>query len=330
MNWFSWVKNELMAIVAMAIVVVVGAPGLAAEVVDRVVAVVNDDPIVLSELEREIKPYVEQIKQAQYPLEKERQLLFKVRADILDQLIKRKLTDQEITRFGISVSDEELNSTIERIKESAFSTDEQMRAALREQGLAYEEYQGRIRQQLLRRKLINSEVRSRTVITKEDIRAYYDGHPALFAGETRYHLKNILIPVPEAMNEDQKHSIRLQMEGLHQALLNGRGFDELMKAVSETAPQAMANDLGEFAFDSLSMPLKEALRGKPGGAFTGVLDTDQGFQIIYIQEIIQTPGKSLAEASSSIEEKLFNEIVDKKFESWLEKLKKRSHIKIIQ
>ncbi|MBI9083418.1 MAG: SurA N-terminal domain-containing protein [Desulfobacterales bacterium] len=330
MKWFTWVKNELMVIVAMAIVLAVVVPGLAAEMVDRVVAVVNDDPIVLSELNREIKPYMEQIKQAQYPLEKQRQLIFKVRADVLEQLINRKLTDQEIARFGISVSDEELNSTIERIKESAFSTDEEMRAALGDQGLAFEEYQSRIRQQLLRRKLINSEVRSRTVITKEDIRAYYDSHPELFAGETKYHLKNILIQVPETMDEDQKHRIRLQMEGLHQALLHERSFDELMKAVSDTAPQAMANDLGEFSFDSLSMQLQEALKGKQSGAFTGVLDTDQGFQIIYIQEIIQSPGKSLEEASSSIEEKLFNEIVDKKFESWLEKLKKRSYIKIIQ
>ena len=332
MKGFSLIKNKLTAVAAMAMTMMmaVSAPGFAAEVVDRVVAVVNDDPITLSELNQEIKPYVARIEQAQYPLEKQRQLLFKIRADILEQLISRKLTDQEIARFGISVSDEELNSAIERIKESAFSTDEQMREALSDQGLAYEEYRSRIRQQLLRRKLINSEVRSRIVITKEDIGAYYQSHPELFAGETKYHLKNILIKVPATTDEDQKHAIRLQMEGLHQALLHERSFDELMQAVRDSAPQATANDLGEFSLGSLSMQLQQALKGKKSGDFTGVLDTDQGFQIIYIQQIIETPGKSLDEATSGIEETLFTEIVDKKFESWLEKLKKRSHIKIIR
>jgi len=61
-----------------------------------------------------------------------------------------------------------------------------------------------------------------------------------------------------------------------------------------------------------------------------VLDTDQGYQIFYIQEIVDAPGKSLEEASLEIEDILYKEIVDKKFSSWIDELRKRSYIKTIK
>lgn len=323
-------RRVFMAAVATAALVLTTPACYGAELIDRLVAVVNDEPILLSELNREFKPYVERIEQAGYPMEKQRQLLFKARADILNQLVNRKLTDQEIARHGIRVSDEEIDATIERIKEAAFSTEEAMRSALEAEGMSMEEYRKRVRQQVLRRKLINAEVRSKIVITKEDIRAYYDDHPDLFGGEMQYHLKNILMKVPPGADEDRRHGIRLQMEGLYQALTRGRPFDDLMKAVEDQSTQAASADLGLFAFDSLSPQLQEALRDKKAGSFSGVMENDMGFQIIYLEEIVQSNGKPLEEVSASIEEKLFNEIVDKKFDSWLEKLRSRSNIKLIQ
>ncbi|MBW1745919.1 MAG: hypothetical protein JRG74_13620, partial [Deltaproteobacteria bacterium] len=55
-----------------------------------------------------------------------------------------------------------------------------------------------------------------------------------------------------------------------------------------------------------------------------------GYQIFYIQEIVDAPGKSLEEASLEIEDILYKEIVDKKFSSWIDELRKRSYIKTIK
>ena len=84
---------------------------------DRVVAVVNDDIIPLFELNQAVKPYVDRIEALGYSLEKKRKMLFKVREDILNQLIDKKLTDQEIKRSKITVSEKEVDSAIERFKE---------------------------------------------------------------------------------------------------------------------------------------------------------------------------------------------------------------------
>ncbi len=144
-----------------------------AEVVDRIVAVVNDDIILLSELDESFKPYADRIVALSYSVDEERQALFNVREEILNQLIDQKLTDQQIKRSKITVSSGEIDNAIERLKEANFFTDEELREMLSAEGLTLEEYRNRIKDQILRAKLVNFEVKSKIVITKEDIESYY-------------------------------------------------------------------------------------------------------------------------------------------------------------
>jgi peptidyl-prolyl cis-trans isomerase SurA len=88
----------------------------ASEVLDRIVAVVNEDIILLSELKERMAPYAQRIRQQGFDLDKERQMLFKVREEMLNRLVDEKLTDQEIKRNDIQVDEAEIDSTIERIK----------------------------------------------------------------------------------------------------------------------------------------------------------------------------------------------------------------------
>ena len=122
-----------------------------AEVVDRIVATVNDEIILLYDLNRTIKPYVDRIKASKYSYEKERQMLFKIREDALNMLIEQKLADQEIKRYKISVSDQEINNAIEGIKKTTFITDEELREELSRQGLTIEEYRKQIKEEILRK-----------------------------------------------------------------------------------------------------------------------------------------------------------------------------------
>ena len=82
-----------------------------AEVVDRIVAIVNDEVISLYELNQATQPYIEQVRNSQYPEDVERQLMFEVRGKILNEMINEKLADQELKRQNISVSDTRRRST---------------------------------------------------------------------------------------------------------------------------------------------------------------------------------------------------------------------------
>ncbi len=301
-----------------------------AEVVDRIVAVVNDDIITFTELNQLFKPYANQIRTRGYTSEKENKMLFKVREDILNRIIDEKLTDQEIERHEIVVSKKEIDNTIERIKKANFSSDEELREALSKEGLSIEEYRKRIKEQKLRAKLVNIEIKSKIVITKEDIKSYYKDHIDKYIGEEKYYLRNIILKVRRLGGEAEKLVVKKKIDAILIKLKEGERFEVMAGKYSESPSAKDGGDLGLFKIDELSQQLQKIVKGMKAGEFTPVIDTEQGYQIFFVQDIIRSPGKSLEEASTEIQEKLYYEIVNKKYQTWLTELRKRSYIKIIR
>ena len=299
------------------------------EVIDRIVAVVNSDIITLYDLNRAFKPYEENIKALQYAPEKERQTLFQVRKDLLDQLIDSKLADQQTERAQITVSENDIDRAIERMKEARSFTDEQLREGLASQGMTMEEYRKELKEQLLRARLVNREVKSKIVITSEDIKAYYDSHQDEYAGEKKYYLYNIFVRLtPEADISEREEALR-QIKNASARLNQGLSFEELVNQLKDSSSRVQGTDLGLFRLEELSEQLQRAIAKLKAGEISEVLDTDFGFQIIYVQKIQETSTKSLDEIQSEIGEILYNEAVDNRYQDWLDELRKRSLIRII-
>ncbi|MCF8079275.1 MAG: SurA N-terminal domain-containing protein [Desulfobacterales bacterium] len=302
----------------------------ASELVDRIVAVVNDDIILLSELEKQIKPYHERLRSMGYSQEQEMQMLVELRKDMLDNLIDEKITDQQVDRLGISVSQKEIDNALQRVKEIRSLTDEQLRKALSRQGLTMEEYRKQLQEQLLRSKLLDYEIKSKIVVTEADIKRYYETHLAEFGGEKKYHLRTIIMRVPSFADEEEKSRVRQKMEEVYNQLEKGADFAEMARRYSESGLAAEGGDLGLFNLEEIAPQFREVLKGKSAGSYTPVLDTEQGYQIFFIEDIVETPAKALEEVSAEIQNRLYQEQVDEKFSAWLEDLRKNSHIKVIQ
>jgi len=301
----------------------------AAEIVDRIVAIVNNEVISLYELDQTAAPYIQKVKESQYPPDVERQVLFEIRSQVLNELINQKLTDQELKQQNISVSENEVDNTIERLKESRQITDEELRKFLEDEGITYDEYWKQTKRQILRARLVNLEVRSKIVITEQDIKDYYNQHIAEYGGEKKYKLSNIFIRVSPVATEYERNSARNVMESILAELEAGKPFDTLKNIEIDSNQRLEGGDLGEFSLEDLSSHLREIIEKLNTGEFTPVLQEPFGYQIVYVEKKIESAGKSLTEATNEIEDKLFNQIVDQRYQSWLQSLRDRSHIKII-
>jgi peptidyl-prolyl cis-trans isomerase SurA len=304
--------------------------GSDSEVIDRIVAIVNDDIIVLSELNEKLKPYTDRIVKMGYPPEKEKKMMYKVREDIINSMVDQKLTDQEVRKFGIIIDDAEVMNAIERVKQKKALTEEQMLADLARQGMTLEALKKNIRQQMLRARLVNVAVRSKIVITREDARAYFESHPEEFRGEKKIHLWNIMTTTPEFAFESEIQAGREQMTKVVARLDSGEAFAKIARELSAGKGPVVANDIGEFRFGVLSPELQAAVGSLKAGEHTGLLDTDNGFQIFYVHKIDAGTGKQFDDVVADIQQKLFNELVDKRFEEWLDDLREKSHIQIIR
>ncbi len=299
------------------------------EIVDRIVAVVNDDIVTHMEVEAEMVPYVKRIKEAGYTTDVEQDMIYRVRRDVVKKLVDQKLTDQEIKRYNITVSEEDIDNNIEQIKADKKWTDEDIRTALKKEGLSMESYRNELKQQALRSRLVNRAVKSNIVITKEDIAAYYADNMEKFAGEVKYRLRNIIMRVAEGASVAEKAAAKQKMQQLHLELIDGKSIESVIQEERDSSNTLFSSDLGVLNYKDFAPQLKAALDGLPKGAYTTILKSPQGYQIFYIEDILREDAQSLEQAAPKIEDILFKSLAEKAFANWIEELRQSSHIKII-
>ncbi len=299
------------------------------ETVDRIVAIVNDDVIRLKEFEAAFAPVEKQIRSQNLPAAKTRGLIEKQRKALLNQLIQRTLADQVIEREGISVSKAEVDGAIEQVKSMNGYTDEMLLRSLSMNGVDMKTYREEIRRQILQSKLVNRKVKSNVVITDEDIREYHEAHPKMGHSETKYHLKNIFMACGDSVDAADRKEIRQRMEKALNELNDGRSFEAVARKYSEGSNASDGGELGTFSLNDLQQKLREVIQNLDPGEISGIVETDQGFQIFYVSEIVKPTDKALESVYDEIRKQLYEQAVNEKFQEWIEGLRQDSHIKII-
>ena len=300
-----------------------------AEMVDRIVAIVNEDIILLSELKHRMIPINELLKQKQYSPEQKQKILTQQRKLMLEQMIYAKLTDQLARKNEIKISNEQVDATIERLKKINKLTDESMQRMLEMDGLTMDDYRTQVRDKLLKSKLVNLEVKSKIVITDEDVKAYYQANINRYMGNTKYRLGHILLKVPDLASDMERAEVMQRTKAIHKRLLAGESFPELAKTFSEASTAEKGGELGVFEISLLTKEVQQAIQGLDTGQFTSVVETDQGYQIFYVKNVISAGGTTLEEASQEIEEKLYAEDVDRKYKAWLKTMREKAHVQIL-
>lgn len=324
------IKNNWLLLMALGGLVLPGlALGAEAAVVDRILAVVNEDVITQYDMDTLLRPLVQNIRSQQLPPERELQAVRQLRGEMLNNLIDTKLTEQEVKRYNINVTDEEVENYIQQLKQRRSTTDEQLRGFLAEQGMTLEDYRREVKLQLQRTKLVNREVRSKVVITEAEIRAYYEKNKAKYGGGTQYHLWNLFVKLPPQASTQDREAAQSMLEEVLAELRRGRRFQEIVRMTAQISLNVQGSDLGLFRIEELTPRLREVVRGLKAGQFSPVVETDFGYQIVFVEEIKETASRPLPQVESEIQDILFRERVDSRFTAWLSELRKRSHIKIM-
>jgi peptidyl-prolyl cis-trans isomerase SurA len=327
----QWLVKYFLGVLIILFTFFVGGRVYSGELADRIVAIVNDDCVTLSELDESLKPYLRNIDQGNYPPDVARTMRFDVRQKVLNGLIDQKLSGQEAKKMGISVDKDEVDQYLERTKNENFMTEEDLKKALKAQGFTWEGYRQQLADQILRVKLINLEVKSRIAVTDEEIKDYYENHQADYAGVKQYHLGSVVVRVlPEATDEEVA-AAEERARAIEMTLKTGAegAFDDLAQRFSGDE-SITSGDLGLFLLDELSEQIRDMVSGMKAGDVTPVIEAPHGYQILVVLEITETPGKSLEEVKGEIHEKLYQEFVEEKYEAYVKKLRKRSYVKVMQ
>ena len=289
-----------------------------AEVVDRIVAIVNDDIITLSKLNKITKAYRQNIEASQSPDAQKKEMLFQVQKKALQQLVDISLTMQEAKKLGIEITDTDIDAAIANVKKEKNLDDEALEQGLAAEGMTLQDYREQMREKITQSMLINRTVRSKVVITDGEVQAYYDENKADYAGVTKYQLKNIITETESDIRE-----VESKLAG------KSMGFSELARNYSIGSNASQGGELGVFEISSFSQEIGEAVQGLEKGQHTEILPAGSAFQIIYVDDIIIEGRKSVEEAKSEIQDILFKGMAKDQFDKWLKSLKESAHSKVM-
>jgi peptidyl-prolyl cis-trans isomerase SurA len=313
--------------VLIATAVAIALPASAAKVLDRVVAVVNDDIILDSELEQSTAPMLRQPLDTSTPEGKKQWDELKRKA--LDGLIDSKLIQQQASELKLAVTNDEVDRALEEVKKQNNLTDDQFREALKGQGFTPEGYRKSLKRQILELKVINTAVRSRVSVSDDEVKNYYNQNVRAMAGDKTAHLRQILIAVPPDAPEDVVEQKRKIAAKVVDTARGGTSFVELAKKYSDDElTKADGGDLGWVGKGVLQDALDEAVAGMDAGDVRGPVRTSRGWHVLQVVERKAADVKSFDEAKDQIRKVLYDQQVEKASQSWIRELRKKAHVDV--
>jgi parvulin-like peptidyl-prolyl isomerase len=303
------------------------APALAGTVVDRVVAVVNDEVILLSEVDQMAAPTYREA--ADLSTLEGRRKFDAHRRKVLDSLIEKQLIAQKAKEMKIQVTLDEVRRAVEEVKKNNGLDDAQFREALRQQGFSIDSYQKQLRQQLLELKVINQEVRSRVSVADEEVRAHYAQSVRQAAGdESQVHLRQIFLALPKGADQATVEARSKVALALVEQARAGADFAGLARKQGEDPLSRAGGDLGWIARGDLPDQLREVVASMEVGDVRGPVRSDRGLHVIQLVEKKEGGAKSYEEMKEQLRQQLYQQQVEKGISNWTKELRRKAHVDV--
>lgn len=209
------------------------------QMLDRIVAIVDDTTVTQSELDQRLMEIVVRSKKQGITLPPQNVL----RSQVLDQLVTETLQLNMAKRFGVKATDEEVLQAIQRVAAQNQMSPEQIIQQVQADGQTINEYKETIRKQLTLQNISQGVVGQRIKISENDINNFLNSADAQFWISPEYHLQHILIPVSGSGTEASKEAEE-KAQTIFQSLKDGANFTEIAIAESKGPAALRGGDLG--------------------------------------------------------------------------------------
>lgn len=302
--------------VLLSLIFVLPPGAVRAEVVDRIVAVVNGETITLFELNQRVKPYIERFRGQEIGPDQKKKILEK-KKEILDNMVEEILLKQQAEEYGIEVKDMEVENRIQQIKDKNDLSEEELRRELKKQDMTLEDYSRRVKEDILKHRLIGAMVKRKVVVTDEEIEEYYQKNKADFSGEKKVDLNLILLSDSDKSEE------------VFTAIKEGEISFEQAAAKHSIGPQPEeGGSLGSVEWASLNEDFKDALQGLEEDEVTPPFEFKGNAALLKIKEIEAEDANPLSEVKEEISEEIYREKFASQLDDYLDQLKDKAVIDI--
>lgn len=304
-----------------------------AKLVDKVVAVVNDDVITLSEVEEEAA-IIYQSMSKQTSGQTPTNLMAEAHDAALNGLIDRRLINQRAKLTNTTVTDEELTNAFESTRNRNGLDPVEFRKKLELSGMTEETFKKQLRDQVLQSKLVSYDVRSKIVVTDEMVRDDYNKHYTAKAEKGSFYLLqmgfqwNPKIEEPEKLLKE-KADTKKRAERALDLVHKGQDFKEVAKKFSDLPSAVDGGDLGILQIDDMARTMREAIVHLQPGDISKIIDISNSYQIFKLlptKDVVALSASSFDKVKEEIREKLYDEKLKAAYAEWVKKLKESAYI----
>ena len=314
-------KTPLFALVGLAAVLSLAA----GQVVEEIVAVVNEDIITLSQYKEQYDSTVQQMRAALQGEEFDKQLAM-LKKEMLNMMITDLLLMQQAKEKDLNVG-EQLKAAVENIKkENNIASDDDLKRGLQQQGMDYDQWLKQLEDNMLKQGVIYSEVDRSIVLDDSEIVGTYKLHPQEFTEPEEYKIRAVYLSTeenaPEALEEKKKE--------IGDKIKAGELFNVLAKEYSDGPAKESEGDLGTFKKGELDKALELAVSKIKAGETSGWIETKNGWYLLKLEEKKDSRLMTFEEVRKNVEERLYAQKKEKKLDEFLKGLREKSYIKILK
>ena len=315
---------------ALAGVVWLGAAGTAQAgdtvVVERIIAVINNEIILLSDLRDRAtllgQPLDDNVLLNPHALG-DRQI-----RQLVDRMVDDSLILQQAHELKLTIEKAEVDRAIEEVRKQNGLSEEQFRDVLSQQGYNWDSYRHELHNQLLRFKVINTAVRAHVNISEEDVRSFYNQSIRQAGGNRSVHLRHVLITLPPGADAKTHAERRARATRVLEEARASKNLGTLAKEHSDDElTRDKEGDLGWISEkDGLPEKLAEVVFNMDVGEVRGPVHTDRGFEVVQLIERKDSDARPFEEVKDQIRQQLNSQQLEKQTQSWLMDLRKKAHV----
>jgi peptidyl-prolyl cis-trans isomerase SurA len=313
------VKIVLGAVYAFAIICAL-FPSAAhpVEVNDRVIAIVNDDVITMSEL---VTEGGDEVKGDPARVLGNGMTVREARDIVLEQLIMRRLLDQAVKEYGLDVTPIDVDRAIaEQLKMNGMNKQDLLRILAKE-GKTYDEYRNEVDYSIKKERMITRKLSSHIIVTDEEIAAYFKEHSAEYKNRKEFRISEIVIPIPPDATESLAAEIRKRADMVHNKLKAGASFETMAKEYSALPDADKGGDMGFINPSTLDPGFVALLNGMKVGQISDVIATENGFIIFKVTDSRPLATVTADDVKSEISAILKRAKTVAFFDSWMKDLR---------
>jgi peptidyl-prolyl cis-trans isomerase SurA len=306
----------------LAVVLMIGAicahSADPAQTNDRVIAIVNDDVITMSELLAEGGNDVQGDPSA---VLKSGMTVKEARDIVLEQIIMKKILDQVVREYGLDITDLDVDrAIIEQLKMKGLSKPDLV-ALLAKEGKTYEAYREEVAYSIKKERVIARKLSTHLIVTDEEINKYFNEHKDEFAGRKEFRLSEIVLPIPVDVNDSVIVEARNRADMIQAKLKAGADFAAMAKEYSATPDAEKGGDMGFIHPNTLDPGFVSLLNTMKVGQISDVIATPGGFLIFKITETRPITSLTAGDVKPEIVSRIRQEKTMVFFDKWMKELR---------